>query len=148
MIFLLLKFLDSNKPVLLIGFGLFVLSVVSYQQGVKSVREEWQEANDKARLEAILINQHNNSINDKTKALYDTGIKTIDDNYNAAIASLQPNTSGNLSSKTNTTSRAANCTSRNAVYKENKRLRLELARDAEINTQRLISLQEWTKEVK
>lgn len=140
-----LQILINNWRVFAYSSAIIASFSVGYHQGEKSIQQKWDLENAKAVIAARETERNNEIFGNKIGVKYETGIKQIDDNFNAAIAGLHERTNGNLPSSTNPASKPNATTCRNTVYQENKRLRLELARQAEINTQRLISLQEWVK---
>lgn len=141
-----LEMLKLNwKPALAITIA-FLWSLGCYNAGKRTIRAEWQQSIVEAKEKALQIEHDNAIFSNVIGGKYETGIKVIDDNFNSAINSLQ-STSGDMPTKTNGTRKLDGKTCDNGLPQANKRKLLELAKQAEINTQRLISLQEWEKGV-
>jgi len=143
---ILLSLLKDNWKVIF-AITCFVLwSIGCDQHGRRAVYAKWDESNAAATIHARQIETDNTILSGIIGGKYESSIKAINNNFDAAVRSLSADTSGNLSSKGNSTIQfnAATCSS--SVHKTNERLKL--AREAEVNTQQLISLQEWIKETK
>lgn len=138
-----LQILINNWRIIAYSSSVIVLFSLGYHQGEKSVQQKWDLENAKAVISTRETERNNEIFGNKIGVKYETGIKSIDDSFNAAIAGLHERTNGNLSSSANPTSKPNATPCSNQLYKANERLKL--AREAEINTQRLISLQEWVK---
>lgn len=139
-----IPFLETYWKPIIIGIGVIVYSFFWYSVGVNHVQNKWDKSIQDATIKAHQIEADNQILSNSIGGKYATGIKIIDDNYNAAINSLQP-AGSNMPGKANSSSGIIRTTCTDAVYKANARLKL--AREAEINTQRLISLQEWVRGV-
>ena len=140
-------FLNYWKP-LFIGFLAITFGIGCFRQGEKSVQTKWDLANAQATVKAEEVEQKNAIFSNKIGEKYETKLQTIDDTYRAALASLQQPTSGNLPASTNSTSKPDVPTCSNQLHQAHKQARLELARQAEINTERLVELQAWVRGVK
>jgi hypothetical protein len=136
--------LKNNYKILIAAFVLITYTLGVYVQGQKSTQAKWDLATAQAIIKAREIENNNALLNNKIGAKYETGIKSIDDAYNSALASLQSATSDGVRLSPSTTSKPTCATSADELPKRNARLKL--AREAELNTQRLISLQEWVQE--
>lgn len=134
------------KP-LLIGFVIILWSLGCYNQGKRAVQSEWDKSILEATLRAHEIERDNAVLSNIIEGKHYAGIKAIDDNFNAALASLQP-ASSDMPAKTSTSGKpdAAACDYK--LYRANKRKLLEIAKQADIQTQQLIRLQEWERGVK
>jgi hypothetical protein len=135
------------KPTLCIVLALFYTYFV-YNKGADSVRSEWQEANAKAMIEARTIEQGNVKLGEKIGGDYEKNKSAIISNFNDVINGLQFATSGDMSSKSEPTSKPNATTSTSKVCETNKRKLIELGLQAELNTEQLIQLQEWIRESK
>jgi len=135
----------NNWKLLLAVIAFLAWGELRYSEGEARVQHKWDEANTKAIISARETEQQNAIFSNKIGEKYEANIQNIDDTYRAALAGLHERANGNLPATVNSTSKPDATTCRNTVYQENKRLRLELARQAEINTQRLMALQEWVK---
>lgn len=141
---LLLSLLRNNWKLILILLCASIWSAVCWQAGARHIRNEWNIAILEATNKAREIESNNVLLNQKIGVKYETGIKAIDDAYNSALASLQPTASNGVRLTPTTASKPTCTTNADELHKRNARLKL--ARQAEINTQKLISLQEWVQE--
>lgn len=144
----LLPYIKDYWKQIAVVFLVALLGLFIYNKGAQSVQKKWDASIAEAKDRARIIEQDNVILSNIIGGEYETGVKTIDDNFNAAIAGLRERASGDMPSTSDATCKFDEPTKRNAIYQENKRARLTLAREAEINTQRLISLQKWVKESK
>lgn len=142
---LILSLLRNNWKPIFIFLCFSLWSIGCYQQGARNVQGKWDLANAEAVIKARGIEHDNTLISNLIGGKYESSIDAINNAYNTAI-SLQPTASGDMSRTPKPTSKfnATACT--DSVYKTNARLKL--AKESEINTQKLIALQEWQKSVK
>lgn len=144
---LLMTLLQSSWKTLLIGFIVAAIWGLGFDIGAEHIQRKWDASISAAKDTARNTEYQNVIFSNQIGGKYEANIQTIDDTYRSVLAGLPTNASSSLPTATNPTSESDTTACRNAVYQENKRLRLELARQAEINTQRLVALQEWVKEV-
>jgi hypothetical protein len=145
---LLMIFLESNWKVICLGAIITIFGGFMYHKGAVSVKNEWDLVNLQAITKARQIEHDNATITAIIEGKHYAGIKAIDDNFNAAVASLQQPASSDLPSKTKTTSKPDAATCDNKFYRANKRKLLEIAKQADIQTEQLIRLQEWEQGIK
>lgn len=132
---------------IVVGLAIYTLIInnSAYNRGYADLRLEWDKSIADAKEKIIATEKDRVILNSVIWGKYETGIKAIDDNFNTATSSLHQPASSNLRGKANTTSQLDATACNDKLYKAHERLKL--AREADINTQRLISLQEWVREV-
>lgn len=145
---LLMIFLRSNWKILLIGGIVLLWSIGCYNQGARKIQQKWDKSILEATLQARGIEHDNAVLSNIVEGKYETGIKAIDDSYNTALRSLQPDTSGNMPAKSSAASKPDVTACDNRLYRANKQKLLEIGRQADINTQKLLLLQEWEQSIK
>lgn len=144
MLILLLNLLKDNWKTVLAVICFSLWSIGCYNRGAEHVQAKWDKANIEATNKAYQIEHDNILVSNIIGGKYESSIAAINNAYNSAVR-LQP-ASSNLPSKTNSTSKPDAATCSNSVHKANERIRL--AKEAEINTAKLIALQEWVNSVK
>lgn len=143
---LILNLLRNNWKIVFAITCFVLYSIGVYNRGAESVRAEWDSANTSATVIARQIETDNRILSGIIEGKHHATIESIDSTFNDAVKRLRSNPSSNLPC-TSTPPSSANATTRaSGIHKANGRLKL--AKEAELNTQKLISLQEWVQEVK
>lgn len=146
MILIALELLKNNWKIVLAAVATLTWSLFCYHQGKETVQDKWNQSILEATAKARQIEKDNALISNIIGGKYESSIKTINDEYNTAIG-MQPASSG-MSRASRTSAIPTTTTCADSVYKANKRELLRLGKEAEINTQKLIHLQEWVKSIK
>jgi hypothetical protein len=142
----MLALLLANWKQIAIGVAIVFWSAFCYHEGASSVRNEWNRQIMEATIKAREIEQNNQLIGNKIAGDYENKKSSIYDFYSGLLNRL-PATSGDMSSKPTATSKPNAATCKDRVSERNKRLALDLAYQAELNTQKLIALQNWVLKV-
>lgn len=144
---IIIEFIKTYRVQLFISFIFVVWSIGCYNQGKKTVKAQWEKANNEALIKAREVEAKNNEVSNKIGVEYEKGKANIYNDYDTAINELFRSPYGNMPVKTNSSSKsdATSCT--NKVYKANARKLIDLAKEAELNTQKLIDLQKWENSI-
>lgn len=143
----LLSLLKNNWKFLLIASVAILWSLGCYQQGRRDVRAQWDASILQATIAARQIETDNAILSGIIEGKHHESIKGIDSSFDIAVKRLQ-STSSDMPCTSKTTPSSNGAASDNKLYRARKFQRLEDAKQAEINTQKLISLQQWESEVK
>ena len=141
---LILDLIKINWKPLFITTVAVLLLIGAYNQGKRNVQDKWDKTTALAIIDAREIEQENAVITNKIGTDYEKRKADIDAGFNAAIDGLLA-TSGDLPAKTNSACKFDATTNTGAVHKANARKLIALAKEAEINTAKLIALQAWEK---
>lgn len=144
---MVMPFLKNNWKFICAVFLLITFYVGGYRNGEQHVQARWDEANARAIIAARQTEYNNAIFSNQIGREYENRLQTVDDTYRAAMSGLYTATNSYLSATTNPASQPDATTCTNQIHRATKQARLELARQAEINTQRLIALQGWVKRV-
>jgi hypothetical protein len=95
---------------------------------------------------AVVVTERNQvTISNQQEAAYEGKVTTIDTSYDALFKRLYALPSGSVSPVSTATGKLDSATCNNKISKANSITLAKLAQAADIQTQRLISLQEWVK---
>lgn len=117
----------------------------SYFKGAESVQAKWDLEVAKANIAARQAERNATIISNDIGIKHETNIKVIDSNYAAALDGVRKSYDNHLPNDKPTACKPYVESRADRIYKANERLRI--AREAELNTLKLIDLQEWVRSV-
>lgn len=144
---LILELIKANWKPLFAVTCVVLFGIGCYNKGKETVRGEWDKATALAIIDAREIEHENAATTNKVGTDYEKRKADIDAGFNGVLDILLAGTDGYMPSKTDPARSidAKTCASR--IPQANARKLAELAKEAEINTAKLIALQAWVSEI-
>lgn len=143
----LITWILKNRVLICGILCLMFWSFFCYNIGSTRVQNKWDKAVIEATIKARQIENDNSILNNIIGGKYENKLTAIDTSFSNAINRLQ-STSSSLPSTTITSSKSNGTTCSNRLSESISRKLIFLAREADKNTAKLISLQEYNKGVK